>query len=325
MHQPLVSIVMPAYNAEKFIEESVNSILQQTYRNFELLVADDSSTDKTKEILSSFNDSRISIYENEINQGYLITCNRLFSLCKGDLITFQDADDISDIYRIEKLVRTFLNDTDVDICTTNSTLVDENGKKISSRVWPIDYQRFRYDINYKPTICGATIILTKELLNKTGLYHEYFNRAGGEDFEWFYRAVTKCKKAVHVNEELYIYRIHNSAVKSVNTAPLYTDNIIDEIRKHFILHGEYLLDNKYQEKLMTIEEKYKQEFTNDPSRTLRIKANGAIAAKEYVNFLKLSWVTFKTEPTNPKNYTAFFGSIYNRFKGIIYNLLNQTK
>lgn len=321
MHQPLVSIVMPAYNAEKFIEESVNSILQQTYRNFELLVADDASTDKTKEILSSFNDSRISIYENEINQGYLITCNRLFSLCKGDLITFQDADDISDIYRIEKLVRTFLNDTDVDICTTNSTLVDENGKKIGSRVWPIDYQRFRYDIDYKPTICGATIILTKELLNKTGLYHEYFNRAGGEDFEWFFRSVTQSKKAIHLNEELYIYRIHNSAVKSVNTAPLYTDNLIDEIRKHFILHGKYLLDNNNLSELKAIEEKYKQEFANDPSRTLRIKANGAFAAKQYRRFLQLTYNAVKMDPFRTENYMMIFMSLYNRFKGIIYKLI----
>ncbi len=82
MQQPLVSIVMPAYNAEKYIAESVNSILAQTYKNFELLIADDCSTDRTREILSAFNDSRISFHPNETNQGYLKTCNKLFLLCK---------------------------------------------------------------------------------------------------------------------------------------------------------------------------------------------------------------------------------------------------
>lgn len=319
INSPLVSIVMPAYNAEKFILESVNSILGQTYKNFELLIADDYSTDMTKDILLTLNDPRIFFYHNEKNEGYLKTCNKLFSVCKGELITFQDADDISLSDRIEKVVREFLKDEEVELCTTNSILIDENGKKILSRVWPIDYYRFRNDVDYMPTICGATIIIKKDLLNRTGLYHEYFDRIGGEDFEWLFRAVVRSNKSIHINDELYIYRIHNSAVKSVNKGPLYLNNIIEDIRKHFILHSEYILDDKYRHILKELEEKYKLEFTKDSSRSLRIKANGAMAARQYLFFLKLSWATLKLQPFNPKNYIAFFTSIYNRFKGVIYN------
>lgn len=325
MQEPLVSIVMPAYNAEKYIAEAINCILSQSYRNFELIIADDCSTDSTKNVISKIQDERIRFYSNEINQGYLKTCNNLFALCKGTLVTFQDADDISNTDRIEKQVNAFVNDTDVDICTTNSFIMDSSGKIIMARKWPVDYQRYRSDPNYNAIICGATIMLKNDLLKKAGFYHEYFNRIGGEDMEWFFRCVCMSIKGIHINEELYSYRVHDSAIRIANKGPVYLQSIIDEIRIHFIKTGEYLLDEKHAPSLRLLEKKYENEFLKDPSKLIRIKANGAIAAKEYVNFLKLSWVTFKTEPTNPKNYTAFFGSIYNRFKGIIYNLLNQTK
>jgi glycosyltransferase involved in cell wall biosynthesis len=322
MRQPLVSIVMPAYNAEKYIAASVQSILSQTYTNFELLIADDCSTDQTKSILSNFSDSRISFHHNESNQGYLKTCNKLFLLCKGELVTFQDADDSSVTDRIEKQVNEFLKDKDLSVCTSNSVMIDSAGKKIMSRKWAIDYEKFRSDADYEALLCGATIMLKNTLLKEIGLYHEYFNRLGGEDYEWFFRAACK-GKGMHLNDELYLYRIHNSAVKVNNTASrtIYIHEIIHEIRRQFILNKKYLLDGKHDDELKMLEEKFEKEFKNEPSKAFRIKANGAIAIKQYANFLKLSWAAFKTEPFNSKNYSAFFTSIYNRFKGIIYNLV----
>ncbi len=324
MQQPLVSIVMPAYNAERYIAQSVNSILSQTYKNFELLIADDCSTDRTKEILSSFIDSRILFYHNDSNQGYLKTCNKLFTLCKGNLVTFQDADDFSLPNRIEKQVNEFLKNQELGICTSNSVMIDSDGKKIMSRKWAIDYEKFRTDVDYEALLCGATIMLKNDLLKEIGLYSEYFNRLGGEDYEWFYRATCKGKGA-HLNEELYFYRIHNSAVKVNNISPrtIFIHDIIHEIRKHFILHKEYLLDGKHDSELKLLEEKFEKEFCDEPSKVYRIKANGAIALKQYGNFLKLSWAAFKAEPLNSKNYTATITSIYNRFKGIIYNLIKS--
>jgi len=322
--QPLVSIVMPAYNAEKYVIESVNSILVQSYKNFELLIADDCSCDNTKAILLSFNDPRISFYHNETNQGYLKTCNKLFSLCKGELVTFQDADDISVAGRIERQVNEFLKDKELGICTSNSVMIDSSGKKIMSRRWEIDYDRFRTDINYDALLCGATIMLKNDLLKEIGLYHEYFNRLGGEDYEWFFRAVCKAK-GVHLSDELYSYRIHDSAVKVNNTSPrtIYIHDIIYEIRRHFIFRKEYLLDGKHDAELRSMEEKFEKEFRDDPSKAFRIKANGAIALNQYANFLMLSWAAIKTDPLNFKNYSATLTSIYNRFKGIIYNLVKR--
>lgn len=322
MQQPLVSIVMPAYNAEKYIAKSVNSILSQTYRNFELLIADDCSTDRTKELLSTFNDSRISFHHNESNLGYLKTCNKLFSLCKGELVTFEDADDISVADRIQKQVNEFLKDKELGVCTSNSVMINSSGKKIMSRKWTIDYEKFKNDANYEALLCGATIMLKNDLLKEIGLYHEYFNRLGGEDYEWFFRAVCK-GKGVHVNDELYSYRIHNSAVKVNNTSPrtVYIHDIIKEIRKRFILQKEYLLDGKHDAEIKALEEKFEKEYRDEPSKVFRIKANGAIALKQYGHFLKLSWAAVKTEPLNSKNYTATITSVYNRFKGIIYNLI----
>jgi hypothetical protein len=279
--------------------------------------------DRTKELLSTFNDSRIAFHHNESNQGYLKTCNKLFSLCKGELVTFQDADDISVADRIEKQVNEFLKDNELGICTSNSVMIDSEGKKIMSRKWAIDYEKFKTDADYEALLCGATIMLKNDLLKEIGLYHEYFNRLGGEDYEWFFRAVCK-GNGTHINDELYFYRIHNSAVKVNNTSArtVYIHSIIHEIRKCVILNKEYLLDGKHDVQLKSLEEKLENEFRNEPSKVFRIKANGAIALKQYGNFAKLSFAAFKAEPGNIKNYTAFFTSIYNRFKGVVYNWIN---
>ena len=90
---------MPAYNCEKYIHQAIDSVLNQTHINFELLIADDCSTDTTKQIIDSYKDPRIKTFHNNINLGYLKASNKLFSLCKGSYITFQDADDTSELNR----------------------------------------------------------------------------------------------------------------------------------------------------------------------------------------------------------------------------------
>ena len=101
MNYPLISVVMPAYNVERYIEKSINSILDQSYPNVEILVADDASTDKTKAIIDGYTDARIKRFHNESNQAYLKTCNKLMSLAKGQFLAFQDADDFSHVQRFE--------------------------------------------------------------------------------------------------------------------------------------------------------------------------------------------------------------------------------
>jgi teichuronic acid biosynthesis glycosyltransferase TuaG len=103
--EPLVSILMPAYNVEQFVLKSIQSIINQTYNNWELLICNDGSIDSSLKEINKINDPRITVFNFEKNQGVVKSRNILFSAAKGELITFQDADDLSMPSRIEKQVQ----------------------------------------------------------------------------------------------------------------------------------------------------------------------------------------------------------------------------
>ena len=98
---------MPVYNVEKYIVQAIECILNQTYSNFELLICDDGSQDRTVEIIESYSDSRIKLFKNKANRGNLKTTNFLLQQCKGDFITIQDGDDYSVSNRFEIILNAF--------------------------------------------------------------------------------------------------------------------------------------------------------------------------------------------------------------------------
>ncbi len=124
---------MPAYNCEKFVKHAIDSMLNQSYSNFELLIADDCSKDSTKSIIDSYTDERIKRFHNDVNLGYLKASNKLFKQCTGQLITFQDADDYADLTRLEKLVGFLDKNEKVSVIGSNVIKVDENGKIIDAK------------------------------------------------------------------------------------------------------------------------------------------------------------------------------------------------
>ena len=99
---PIVTVFMAAYNAAQFIEKSIQSILNQTFNDFELLIVDDGSTDNTLEIIRSFTDDRITIIENKINRGLIYTRNLAIQYARGTYLAIQDSDDISLPNRLER-------------------------------------------------------------------------------------------------------------------------------------------------------------------------------------------------------------------------------
>ncbi len=185
--QPLVSIVMPVYGAEQFLKEAVDSVLNQSYTNIELLVADDASKDSSRAMLDGWDDPRIIRLHNEENQGYLKTCNKLLLAAKGDLVTFHDADDGAPLNRLEKQVAEFLRDAELGMCSTNYILTNIDGSPKLERNWEIDYAGFKGIVKPEVLYCGATIMVRKEVLEDIGVYREFFNRLGAEDFDWLYR------------------------------------------------------------------------------------------------------------------------------------------
>ena len=100
----LVSVVMPSYNTEDFIRESIKSVISQTYKNWELIIVDDCSTDKTEEIIASFDDTRIRFLKNEINSGAAVSRNKALAAARGKWIAFLDSDDLWHPQKLEKQI-----------------------------------------------------------------------------------------------------------------------------------------------------------------------------------------------------------------------------
>lgn len=136
MNSPLVSVVMPVYNASLFLKEAIESILNQTYENFEFIIINDGSTDASLQIIESFNDPRIKLVNNERNLGIIKTRNKGLQLAKGKYIANMDADDISLPTRLEKQIAFLEKHPDVVILASKLVLINQFNDEIG--IWPED-------------------------------------------------------------------------------------------------------------------------------------------------------------------------------------------
>lgn len=125
---PIISVILPTYNASKTISEAIDSILSQSFKDWEMLVINDGSIDNTKDIIQGYTDSRIKYIENEGNKGLVYSLNRGISLSQGVYIARMDADDISLPTRLEEQLK-YLQDKD-NLCGCTTTHVDMNNKVI---------------------------------------------------------------------------------------------------------------------------------------------------------------------------------------------------
>ena len=231
---PLVSVLMPAYNAEKFVKEAIDSIVAQSHNNWELLVLNDASTDRTYEIISGFNDSRIKIFQHSENQGYLLSCNELFEKAEGEFITFLDADDTCTENRLSLCLQEFRDNPELDFLTTDHQRMSESGSVISRNSVDVDYEKYAKDPNYNPTICCATIFVRRDLVQKVGGYRDFFKEIGGEDYFCLWE-LSQVGKGEHVNNSLYSYRRHElqTSRNHGNELYLFLPELLSSLRNHF--------------------------------------------------------------------------------------------
>lgn len=209
----LVSILMPAYNCEKYVRQALDSILAQTYPNWELLAADDASHDATRKILDNYaaRDRRIRTFHQDENQGYLKTWNRLLFLAQGDFITFQDADDWCAPERLEKLLKALQDHPEVGAAGSNYQKVLADGtiqytsklETESSAIHAAMPERFEF--------VGSGLMIRREVRDKIGGYDELFDRIGSEDLYWGYR-ISEAFGMMNVPDVLYYYRTNPESV-----------------------------------------------------------------------------------------------------------------
>lgn len=203
----MLSVLMPAYNSDKYIASAIESILNQTYRDFEFIIIDDGSTDNTFSILSKYNDKRIKIYRNKENIGLIDTLNLGLDLCKGEYIARMDADDISHQNRFEKQVEYLEKNKDcVCVGSWYKILGTNNVAKLC-----INDQEIRCKLFFESSFGHPTVVFRKNLVNGIK-FDKSFPHA--EDYK-FWVDISNEGKLANIPEVLLEYRIHNQQVSNL--------------------------------------------------------------------------------------------------------------
>lgn len=215
MKLPLVSVVMSVYNGEQFLAEAIESILGQSLRELEFLIADDGSTDRTPEIIRSFRDARIRYLRMPTNVGQAVASNSAMKQAQGSYIVFMDADDISIIDRVERQARFLDTHPSVGLVACGWEVIDEAGVTLSRIDWGADRAPINGLVARKPHFLGPTMCFRRECLKTVGMY-----RPG-------WRMMLDYDLMVRIGERFdigilggvgYKYRLHGLSVCAKNAA-----------------------------------------------------------------------------------------------------------
>lgn len=172
-NKPNSSIILPAYNAEKYIAKSISSILNQTYKNFELIIIDDGSTDNTLKEVNKFNDSRIKIIKNEENLGLPKTLNKAIYLSKGKYIARADADDEwIDKDKLKRQINFLEENPKYALVGTGAICVDKNGKYLYKYLKPKTNKKIKKTILGYNCFIHSSVVFKKSIAKEVGLYSE---------------------------------------------------------------------------------------------------------------------------------------------------------
>ncbi|AJI54003.1 glycosyltransferase family 2 protein [Francisella philomiragia] len=204
----LVSIITPSYNSEKYISNTIESVITQTYQNWEMIIVDDCSTDSSCDIAEKYTqkDTRIKLIKLNKNSGPAKARNRAIKEAKGRYISFLDSDDVWYSHKLEQQVQ-FMESNNLSVTCSSYYTIDANGKKNSTRIVP---EKILYSDMLKSNYIG----------NLTGIYDcielgkIYADNVGHEDYTLWLKVVQKTKSVNTISEPLAEYRVLNSSTSS---------------------------------------------------------------------------------------------------------------
>lgn len=257
-----VSVIMAFKNAERFIDESITSILHQTKQNFELILIDDASTDMTVKILEQYlGDNRIKIICNSSTKGKSANLNAGIVLASHEYIAILDGDDVAMPERLQKQVDFLDNHPDIAAVGSFVQIIDENGGVIDTRTKPTNPEDIRNKILFYNPLLQPSVMLRKSVLLTVGLYSEIY--AFAQDIDMWFRIVFSGYKVSNVPEFLIKYRIHsqntgrNNRKVAIDGFNLKRDNIrkfalrLNAV-EWFMIYGQFIVEYVCSEPLRRV-------------------------------------------------------------------------
>jgi glycosyltransferase involved in cell wall biosynthesis len=205
-YKPQITVLMPVYNCELYIQEAVESILNQTYRDFEFLIIDDASSDQTVSIIKKYNDARIQLIEKPLNTGYTNSLNYGLTIAKGKYIARMDGDDCSFPQRFAKQVSYLEANPDVVLCGTAYKIIG-NDKKLG---FPEDHNAIKLALLRGNCIAHPSVMIRKQPLDDFSIIYDT-TKEPAEDYDMWVRLISIGKLYI-IQDVLLEYRIYSTQV-----------------------------------------------------------------------------------------------------------------
>jgi len=327
---PKISILMPIYNVQDYVADAIKSILNQTYQDFELLLLDDCSTDKTSEIVSQFNDSRIRYHRNENNLGLSENLNVGIRLSKGEYLARMDGDDISLPTRLEKQVAILDKNPEIGICGASFRFF---GTQNSTLIQPRNHEDIKIQMLFG--CCVTLVVMRKKVFLQNNLWYSA-NAFPAEDYKMWADCL-HVTKIVNTQEVLFLYRMHETQISTTRAilqhqkSNLVRMEILDWLFPNFSIEEKNFFCNNFVPGQIESEEDYEcfkkyseliigknNEIRNFDSKLLDLK---------FKNHIKLAYANYKfqlyfSNGFTLKNYRKFVYDrsfrLFNIYKNITY-------
>lgn len=210
---PKITVIMPVYNGEPYLDEAINSILDQTFTAFEFLIIDDGSIDRSLEIIRRYQDSRINLIINPVNKGLVDSLNLGLSLAKGEYIARMDCDDISKADRLEKQVKFLIEHPDIGVIGSCIDIINNNSKIIQTWIYPAESELIKWELFFHCPFAHPSIMFRKTLVKQVNGYSDKYPHA--EDYDLWWR-LYELTNFANLSESLLLYRIHEKNITNVH-------------------------------------------------------------------------------------------------------------
>ena len=303
----LISVPIPVFNSGNYLNQSINSILNQSYQNFEIIICDDGSNDNSRSIIESFRDSRIKVYHNDENIGVLKTRNKLFEYCTGQYIAFQDADDLSHSERFIVQLNAFIRDPDLMLCGTNFSYINKKSNVFFNQDVIETHLEIKNQLLEKNMFQFPSLMVDSRVLEEVGGFREEFKQLGNisDDYDWILRISEKFKVGnVNHNETLYYYRsIPGSLTRSrFGASRLIGHKIAQYLAKQRAETGtDDLMLNRIKN-LSSFKSKLLKPYISDPSLVFRELAASFMFNRLFLQAIMNSLQAIKKSPLAFVNY-----------------------
>jgi glycosyltransferase involved in cell wall biosynthesis len=235
INKPIVSVILPVYNGAKYVSQSIESVLKQTFSNFELLIINDGSTDESLSIIESFHDQRIKVINQE-NKGIIATLNTGIALSQAKYIARIDADDIwSSPDKLSKQMEFLSENPNCVVLGTWANIIDENGTETLLLSYPETDREIRSKMLTKCCLIHPSIVFNKEICLKVGGFDEQEKYV--EDYGLWLR-MGQFGTFANIPEYLMSYRIHQDSVTQQKNF-VQSKNSLELIKKYKLLYPNY--------------------------------------------------------------------------------------